>query len=86
MTGRHTAVLISAALVTSAPVIASDLDSSAFTPRQMAHCIMKRVRTNTAESYRDAFKECKTQFAAVRSDRPPEAEETAATLPEKPKQ
>ena len=68
-----------------APAFASDLNSPAFTPRQMAHCMMKRVRANSAESYRDAFKACKSQFESVRSDRPADTSMTAATLPENPK-
>ena len=83
---RNSAVLIALCLVISAPVFAGDLSSPAYTPRQMAHCVMKRVRANTAETFRFAFKACKTEFEAVRSDRPPDAAVTAAALPEKPKQ
>jgi hypothetical protein len=83
MNGRHSAVAVAISLVTSAPALAGDTKSPAFTPRQMAHCMMKRVRVNSAESYRDAFKACKSEFAAVRSD---DSSVTAATLPEKPKQ
>lgn len=93
MNGRHStvvatmaAVVIAMGLVSSAPVLAGDLSSPAFTPRQMAHCVMKRVRANTGETFQFAFKACKTEFEAVRSDRPPDAAVTAAGLAEKPKQ
>jgi hypothetical protein len=85
MNGRQSSIVVAISLVTSAPALAGDLTSPAFTPRQMAHCMMKRLRANTAESYRDAFKTCKGQFESVRSDRPAEISMTAAALPEKSK-
>jgi hypothetical protein len=85
MNGRHSAIVVAVGLATSAPVFADDLNSPAFTPRQMAHCMMKRVRANSAESYRDAFKACKSQFDSMRSDRAADTM-TAATQPEHPKQ
>jgi len=85
MKGRHSAIAVAVSLISSAPAFASDLNSPAFTPRQMAHCMMKRVRANSSESYRDAFKACKSQFESVRSDRPADTSMTAATLPENPK-
>jgi hypothetical protein len=41
---------------------------SAATPRQVAHCMMKRMREFPSESYRDAFKMCKEQLDASRRD------------------
>jgi hypothetical protein len=86
MNGRQSAIVAAISLVTSAPAFAGDSNSPAFTPRQMAHCMMKRLRANTAESYRDALKACKNQFDSVRSDQPTDAAMTAATQPENPKQ
>ena len=86
MNGRHFSIVVAISLVTSAPALAVDLKSLAFTPREMAHCMMKRVRSNTAESYRDAFKACKNQFESVRSERTTETAVTAATQPENLKQ
>lgn len=83
---RRSAMMIALGLASSAPAFADESSSPAYTPRQMAHCVMKRVRANTAETFRFAFKACKTEFEAVRSDRPPDAAVTAAALPEKPKQ
>lgn len=85
MNGRQ-AVVVAISLVAVSPAFAGDLNSPAFTPRQIAHCMMKRLRANTSESYRDAFKACKGQFEAVRTDRPADTGITAATLPENGKQ
>ena len=85
MNGRHFSIAIAIGLVASAPALAGDLTSPAFTPRQMAHCMMKRLRENTAESYRAAFKTCKSQFEAERSDRRVDTAMTAAALPVKSK-
>lgn len=79
MNGRHSAIAVAISLVTTAPAFAGDSNAPGYTPRQMAHCMMKRVRANSAESYRDAFKACKSQFDSVRSDRPADAAMTAAT-------
>lgn len=86
MNGRYSSIAVAISLVTSAPALAGDLGSPAFTPREMAHCMIKRVRANTAEPYRDAFKACKSQFESVRSERPAETAVTAATETENPKQ
>jgi hypothetical protein len=86
MNGRQSAIVVAVSLLTSAPAFAEDSNSPAFTPRQMAHCLMKRLRANSAESYRDAFKACKSQFESVRSDRPIDAAMTAAAQTENPKQ
>jgi hypothetical protein len=48
--------------------------------------MMKRLRANTAESYRGAFKACKEQFETARSDRPTDAAMTVAKLPENTKE
>jgi hypothetical protein len=85
MNGRHSAIALALGLASSAPAFAGDLNSPAVTPRQMAHCMMKRVRTNATESYRDAFKACKSQFDSVRSERPADTAMAVATLPENPK-
>ena len=86
MNGRHSSIVVAICLATSAPVHAGDLNSPAFTPRQMAHCMMKRGRANSAEPYRDAYKACKNQFESARSERDADAKMTAATLPQNQKQ
>jgi hypothetical protein len=84
MNGRHFSIVIATGLVTSAPVFADDSKSPALTPRQLAHCMLKRVRANSAESYRDAYKACKDQLESAQSDRAADAM-TAGRLPEDPK-
>ncbi len=83
MNGRRLAIAALISLVGAAPALAGELSSPAFTPRQMAHCMMQRLRANNAESFRDAFKGCKTQFESVRSERPADSAVTADTMPEK---
>jgi hypothetical protein len=82
MNGRHSAIAVAISLATSAPALAGASETPAYTPRQLAHCIMKRVRANTAEPYRDAFKACKTQFDSPRSDRPADTTIAAASFHE----
>jgi hypothetical protein len=84
MNGRHFSIVIATGLVTSAPAFADDSKSPAFTPRQLAHCMMKRGRANSAESYRDAYKACKDQLESAQSGRAADTM-TAARLPEDPK-
>ncbi|HEY2462769.1 MAG TPA: hypothetical protein VGI32_01810 [Steroidobacteraceae bacterium] len=86
MNGRHSSIVAAIGLVISAPVFAEDQKSPAYTPRELAHCMMKRLRANTAESYRGAFKACKEQFETARSDRPTDAAMTVAKLPENTKE
>jgi hypothetical protein len=85
MNGRHSSILVAISLVASAPAFAGDLKSPAFTPRQLAHCMMKRARANSAESYRDSYKACKDQFESAQSDHAADTM-TAARVPEDPKQ
>jgi len=86
MNGRHSSILVAVSLVASVPVFAEDMKSSAVAPRELAHCMMKRLRANSSESYRGAFKACREQFDSARSDRPTDTAMSAATLPENPKQ
>ena len=86
MNGRHPAIVAVISLAASGPVFAGDSDSPVFTPRQMAHCMMKRLRANTAESYRDAYKACKSQFDSARSDRAADTAMAAAARPQNPKE
>ena len=86
MNGRHSSILVAVSLAASAPVLADDIKSPAVTPRELAHCMMKRLRANTSESYHGAFKACREQFDATRSDRPTDTAMNAAKQPENPKQ
>ena len=85
MNGRHSSIGVAISLFASAPAFAGDLTSPAFTPRQLAHCMMKRARANSAESYRDAYRACKDQFESAQSDRAADTM-TAARVSTDPKQ
>lgn len=85
MKSRHSSIVVAMSLAAAAPAFADDLTTRAFTPRQLAHCVMKRVRANAAESYRDAYKACKDQSASAHSDRATDTI-TAAALLRDPKQ
>jgi hypothetical protein len=62
----HAALIIA---VFTTPAIGDEKPKdSAVTPRQVAHCMMKRLRESPSESYRDAFKMCKEQLDAPRRD------------------
>src|ERR1700729_1975437 len=86
MNERHSLILVAVSLVASMPAFPEEMKSSAVTPRELAHCMMKRVRANTSESYRAAYKACREQFDAPRYDRPADTAMNAAALPESPKQ
>jgi hypothetical protein len=60
------ALMLSAAAMplAIAPAMAQEPRDSAATPRQVAHCMMKRLRADRGESYRDAFKVCRQELAA----------------------
>jgi hypothetical protein len=75
---------VAVSLAIAAPAIAGDSNTLPATPREMAHCVLKRVKANNSESYREAFKACKVQFEAARAD---QSTETAMTVtPEATKQ
>lgn len=70
------------ALLMATVAAGTDRESPALTPRAMAHCMMKRLRANNSESYRDAFKACKEQFAAAQANRSSETAITTAAASE----
>ena len=57
-----------ALMLAATPALGGEPKEAAATPRQVAHCMMKRLRADRSESYRDAFKTCKQELA-VESDR-----------------
>ena len=93
MTRRHSRIAAMVSLLIAAlavPLIAiaapaEELQKVSFTPREMAHCMMKRFRAHRAESYRDAYNACKEQFDLARADRSETAmNEPAAAESDKP--
>ena len=79
MNRRHSSMAVAVSLAISAPVIAGDSNALPATPREMAHCMMKRLKANNSESYRAAFKACKDQFDAAQAAQPTE---TAMNVPQ----
>lgn len=47
---------------------AAAADKNAITPRQVAHCMLKQMKANQHESYREAFKVCKQQLDPAGGD------------------
>jgi hypothetical protein len=76
MNRRNSSMAVAVSLAISVPAIAGDSNTPPATPREMAHCMMKRLKANNSESYRVAFKACKEQFELAR-----EPVETAMTVP-----
>jgi hypothetical protein len=66
MTRRQVTYAALVIAVFTTPAIGDEAPKdSAATPRQVAHCMMKRLRESPSESYRDAFKLCKEQLDAA---------------------
>jgi hypothetical protein len=58
------------ALLISLPATANDTKASLPTAREMAHCMMVRVKTTPNETYKSAFKACRDQFESAVNDAP----------------
>ncbi len=70
------ALLTSAAavlLIFTMPAAAGEDKSSSVTPRRVAHCMVERMKASPRESYRDAYKECKTRFETMQREGMPES-------------
>jgi hypothetical protein len=80
MNRRYPSMAVALSLAMSAPAIAGESNAVPATPREMAHCMMKRLKANNSESYRAAFKACKDQFEAAQAG---QSTETAMTVPPK---
>jgi hypothetical protein len=63
MNNIHTVLVL--ALLVSWPAVADETRSAGPTPRQMAHCMMARVKVSPNESYKTAFKACREQFEST---------------------
>ena len=78
MNRRHSSMAVAVSLAISAPAIAGDANTLPATPREMAHCMMKRLKADKSETYRAAFKACRDQFDAAQAG---QSAETAMTVP-----
>ena len=58
------------ALLLSATAAADDAKTSSPTTRQMAHCMMARVKASPSESYKTAYKVCREQFESASREPP----------------
>jgi hypothetical protein len=56
------------AVMFSVSAVAGDIRSPSFTPRQMAHCVMHRVKDSPSESYKAAIKACKEELDSAASN------------------
>lgn len=59
------------ALLMSLPAAADDSKNSIPTARQMAHCMMARVKASPSENYKTAFKVCREQFESAANETQP---------------
>jgi hypothetical protein len=76
-------------LAASLPAAAADFQNSSVTPRQLVHCMMKRMRADRTQSYRAVFKACRQDLLAAqpaRADDTAMNNGTAARDPAAPKQ
>lgn len=78
MRRRQSMMPLMVSLLVAAPALADDIKNASFTPREMTHCMMKRLREHNSESYREAYKTCKQGFDAARADRSETAMSEAA--------
>jgi ABC-type transporter MlaC component len=56
------------AVMFSLSAAAGDAANPNFTPRQMAHCVMHRVKDSPSESYKAAIRACKEEFDSAASN------------------
>lgn len=71
------------ALVVALPVAANDKNS--IDPREVAHCMVSRMKANRGESYREAFKVCKQQLDPSNREANGTTAMNTANMPEQPK-
>ena len=67
------------------PAAAGEDKSSSVTPRRLAHCMVEHMKASPRESYRDAYKRCKTRFETSQRDGTPESSVNSVNASELPK-
>lgn len=77
--------VVAVLVIFTLPAHAGENKSSSVTPRRVAHCMVERMKASPRESYRDAFKECKTRLEASQRDRMPESAVNSVNASELPK-
>jgi hypothetical protein len=71
------------ALAVTQPAAANDKNS--IDPREVAHCMVSRMKANRGESYREAFKVCKQQLDPSNREANGTTAMNTANVPEQPK-
>lgn len=65
MTNGTVSTAVAILLATSLPAAAGDFQNSSVPPRDLVHCMMKRMRANRSQSYRAVFKACRQDLTAA---------------------
>jgi hypothetical protein len=74
---------VAGALIVALPVAANDKNS--INAREVAHCMVSRMKANRGESYREAFKVCKQQLDPSNGEANGTTAMNTANAPEPPK-
>jgi hypothetical protein len=59
---KETLAVSAICLTLGLPAYAADHSGPNISSRQLAHCMLKKMRASQTESYRDAFKACRDQL------------------------
>ena len=73
-------------LLLTMPVAADEAGDSKITPRQVVHCMMKRLKADRTEPYQAAFKTCKQELNTAQSERRSDTAMNTAATSDTPKQ
>lgn len=63
-TGTVSAAL-AISLAATLPAAAGDFQDSSVTPRELVHCMMKRMKADRTQTYRAVFKACRQDLEAA---------------------
>ncbi|HEX3911907.1 MAG TPA: hypothetical protein VHW71_00255 [Steroidobacteraceae bacterium] len=68
MTNATVSAALAISLAAALPATAGDLQTSV-TPRELVHCMMKRMKADRTQSYHAVFKACREDLAAAEAAR-----------------
>lgn len=54
-------------LATALPAAAGDFQNSSVTPRELVHCMMKRMRADRSQAFHVVFEACRHDLTAART-------------------
>lgn len=69
MTTGTVAAALTIFVCASLPATAGDFQNSSVTPRELVHCMMKRMKADRSQSYRAVFKSCRQDLEAAQAAR-----------------